>query len=396
MSAPLETWQVGPWNRWAYQHVDEMVPTVVVSRGDGPVLELPERPAALDVGDFLDTQYVDGLAVLHDGALVLEEYRNEMGADTLHLSQSVGKSVLGLLAGVLHAAAARPGVARRRARARGRRERLRRRHRAAPARHDRGDRLRRGLRGGLLEVRRRVRVAPAGARRGRRDDPRLPADDRPRRVGARRAPALLDAEHRPAGPRRRARGRRAAGRADRARAVGAARRRARRAADGRHARAPPRSAAASAPRCATTRGSASSCAATAPTSCPPTGSRGSASATTARSPAAPGPRPARPATASSGGGSAAAPAARGIHGQLVAVDRDAGVVVAILSSWPDGDRRRARGGAARARRRRLRAPRLGLLQLLLAGVHRRRIDAEHARDDRAARRSRPPASRGRS
>jgi len=102
MSAPLETWQVGPWNRWAYQHVDEMVPTVVVSRGDGPVLELPERPVALDVGDFLDTQYVDGLAVLHDGALVLEEYRNEMGADTLHLSQSVGKSVLGLLAGVLH------------------------------------------------------------------------------------------------------------------------------------------------------------------------------------------------------------------------------------------------------------------------------------------------------
>jgi CubicO group peptidase (beta-lactamase class C family) len=102
MSAPLETWQVGPWNRWAYQHVDEMVPTVVVSRGDGPVLELSERPAALDAGDFLDTQYVDGLAILHDGALVLEEYRNEMGADTLHLSQSVGKSVLGLLAGVLH------------------------------------------------------------------------------------------------------------------------------------------------------------------------------------------------------------------------------------------------------------------------------------------------------
>ena len=101
MSAPLESWQVGPWNRWAYQHVDEMVPTVVVPRGDGPVLELPERPAALDLGDFLDTQHVDGLAVLHDGALVLEAYRNDMRPDTLHLSQSVGKSVLGLLVGVL-------------------------------------------------------------------------------------------------------------------------------------------------------------------------------------------------------------------------------------------------------------------------------------------------------
>ena len=100
MRAPLDAWQVGPWNRWAYQHVDEMVPTVVVPRGDA-VLELPARPRALDLGDFLDTQDVDGLAVLHDGALVLEAYRNEMGPDTLHLSQSVGKSVLGLLAGVL-------------------------------------------------------------------------------------------------------------------------------------------------------------------------------------------------------------------------------------------------------------------------------------------------------
>jgi CubicO group peptidase (beta-lactamase class C family) len=102
MAAPLDSWQVGPWNRWAYQRVDEMVPTVVVARGDGPVLELPEAPLPLDLGDFLDTQYVDGLAVLHDGALVLEAYRNDMQPDTLHLSQSVGKSVLGLLAGVLH------------------------------------------------------------------------------------------------------------------------------------------------------------------------------------------------------------------------------------------------------------------------------------------------------
>jgi CubicO group peptidase (beta-lactamase class C family) len=101
MKPPLDAWQVGPGNRWAYQHVDEMVPTVVVSRGDGPVLELPEQPLPLELGDFLDTQYVDGLAVLHEGALVLEAYRNDMRPDTLHLSQSVGKSVLGLLVGAL-------------------------------------------------------------------------------------------------------------------------------------------------------------------------------------------------------------------------------------------------------------------------------------------------------
>ena len=80
-----------------------MVPTVVVARGDGPVMELPETPLPLETGDFLGTQHVDGLAVLHEGALVLEAYRNDMQPHTLHLSQSVGKSVLGLLAGVLHA-----------------------------------------------------------------------------------------------------------------------------------------------------------------------------------------------------------------------------------------------------------------------------------------------------
>jgi CubicO group peptidase (beta-lactamase class C family) len=101
MKPPLDAWQVGPGNRWAYQHVDEMVPTVVVARGDGPVLELPEQSLPLALGDFLDTQYVDGLAVLRDGALVLEAYRNDMRPDTLHLSQSVGKSVLGLLVGAL-------------------------------------------------------------------------------------------------------------------------------------------------------------------------------------------------------------------------------------------------------------------------------------------------------
>ena len=64
MQVPLDSWQIGPHNRWAYQHVDELVPTVVVSRGDGPVRELPSRPARLDVED---PPYLDGLAVLRDG-----------------------------------------------------------------------------------------------------------------------------------------------------------------------------------------------------------------------------------------------------------------------------------------------------------------------------------------
>jgi CubicO group peptidase (beta-lactamase class C family) len=99
-NVPLESWQVGPWNRWSYVHVGEVVPTVPVSRGTGPVPPLRTAPADLD--DLVSgAAYVDGLAVIHDGAVVFERYGGEMGPESLHLSQSVGKSVLGLLVGVL-------------------------------------------------------------------------------------------------------------------------------------------------------------------------------------------------------------------------------------------------------------------------------------------------------
>jgi CubicO group peptidase (beta-lactamase class C family) len=99
-AAPLESWQVGPWNRWAYQHVGEVVPTTAVPAG--AAREPAEDPATLDdvLGD-LDALWIDGIAATRGGVLVLERYRNGMAADTLHLSQSVGKSVLGLLVGVL-------------------------------------------------------------------------------------------------------------------------------------------------------------------------------------------------------------------------------------------------------------------------------------------------------
>jgi len=99
----LESWQVGPWNRWSYQHVGELIPTVRVRRDMGHGCELPTAKAQLDdLADALcEAAYVDGVTVLRNGALVLERYENGMEPQTLHLSQSVGKSVLGLLVGVL-------------------------------------------------------------------------------------------------------------------------------------------------------------------------------------------------------------------------------------------------------------------------------------------------------
>ena len=113
---PRSDWDRPPWNRWSFQHVASILPTVEVSRGHGPVRELPRREQNLDglpvvgiAGDqvplvaFLEQTYTDGFLVLKDGAIACERYFNGMGEGTLHLSQSVAKSFTGMLAGILAA-----------------------------------------------------------------------------------------------------------------------------------------------------------------------------------------------------------------------------------------------------------------------------------------------------
>jgi CubicO group peptidase (beta-lactamase class C family) len=103
MQVPLDAWQVGPWNRWAYVNVGEVVATAPVPRGDGPVAPLERGDGGLDevIEPLLETAYADGVAVVHKGRLVAERYGGEMAEASLHVSQSVGKSVLGLLVGIL-------------------------------------------------------------------------------------------------------------------------------------------------------------------------------------------------------------------------------------------------------------------------------------------------------
>jgi hypothetical protein len=63
------------------------------------------------VDPLLADAWADGVVVVHRGAIVSERYANLMAPETLHLSQSVGKSVLGLIVGVL--GAPRPATRRR-------------------------------------------------------------------------------------------------------------------------------------------------------------------------------------------------------------------------------------------------------------------------------------------
>ena len=114
MPVPKAAWDMPPWNRWAFQHVREMVPTVEVWRGEGPVRALPRAETDLDhlavtdsegrattLSSLLDETYTDGFLVLKDGKIAYERYFNGMTPRTPHLSQSVAKSVTGSVFGIL-------------------------------------------------------------------------------------------------------------------------------------------------------------------------------------------------------------------------------------------------------------------------------------------------------
>lgn len=111
---PRAEWDLAPYNRWAFQNVRQMVPTAEVWRGPGPVMPLPEAPDDVtgvpfeidgktqSIGQFLDDSFTDGLLVLSRGRIVTEIYMNGMQRRTTHLSQSVAKSVVGTVAGILN------------------------------------------------------------------------------------------------------------------------------------------------------------------------------------------------------------------------------------------------------------------------------------------------------
>ena len=111
---PNMDWDRPPWNRWAFQHIREILPTAEVWRGTGPVRELPRGTRDLDslavrgvgseattLAGLLDDTYTDGFLVLKNGAIVYERYFNGMDERSLHLSQSVAKSITAGVAGAL-------------------------------------------------------------------------------------------------------------------------------------------------------------------------------------------------------------------------------------------------------------------------------------------------------
>ncbi|MCZ4353478.1 serine hydrolase [Roseovarius aestuarii] len=112
-----ENWDLAPFNRWSFQNMRTLFPTVDVWRGTGAARALPsahqditdlafnaatQNDAPQSIKQWLTASYTDGFLVMKQGKVVFEHYANDMGLRTPHLSQSVAKSLVGTLTGILH------------------------------------------------------------------------------------------------------------------------------------------------------------------------------------------------------------------------------------------------------------------------------------------------------
>ena len=86
--------------------------TVKLSKSDDPFI-IPKNILNLDSFEFdglegktnlremLDSSYTDAFVILKDSNIIFEEYQNEMKDNDLHLMNSVSKSFVGMLIGIL-------------------------------------------------------------------------------------------------------------------------------------------------------------------------------------------------------------------------------------------------------------------------------------------------------
>lgn len=108
----LSNWRTPPFNRWAFNHVSELVPSAMISahpRADS----LPVQPIDLSrltvryeqadwtLAQWLQQTYTDSLVVLKNGHIAYEYYAEGQSPSVPHIWMSVSKSVLGLMAGIM-------------------------------------------------------------------------------------------------------------------------------------------------------------------------------------------------------------------------------------------------------------------------------------------------------
>jgi CubicO group peptidase (beta-lactamase class C family) len=111
----LDNWQSASHLHWTFQHVADFLPTAVISRGTGPIADLPAKPTELSdiplydrtngkrttVGGVMAATATDSWIVTQHGKVLAEQYHSGMTSDTSHLLLSVSKSLIAMVAGAL-------------------------------------------------------------------------------------------------------------------------------------------------------------------------------------------------------------------------------------------------------------------------------------------------------
>jgi hypothetical protein len=108
------TYYQWPQMRWTFNHLPQLTPTKITWRGPGASRDLPSDPidfsqTKIDLADgsslswteMLESTHTDGLAVLHHGRLVYEEYFGGCGPHVHHTLMSCNKSMIGTVAEIM-------------------------------------------------------------------------------------------------------------------------------------------------------------------------------------------------------------------------------------------------------------------------------------------------------
>ncbi len=108
-----DNWDLPPFNRWSFQNMRMLFPTVAVASGEAAfgfdrkeadfssLSCIDDSGKAWSFDAFLRASYTDGLLIYYKDRIRYEGYFNGMTVETLHLAQSVSKTVVGTVAGIL-------------------------------------------------------------------------------------------------------------------------------------------------------------------------------------------------------------------------------------------------------------------------------------------------------
>jgi hypothetical protein len=110
----INNWRLPPFNRWAFHHVRELIPTSTIHRTEKPVERIPLISSLLDrlafqgpdgrewtIGSLLPLTWTDGFLVMQRGRALMEWYDAGMHPEVQHIVFSVSKSISAILAGVV-------------------------------------------------------------------------------------------------------------------------------------------------------------------------------------------------------------------------------------------------------------------------------------------------------